>query len=132
MEMTSTSRTRQAQHDVASVLVKSSVGIWAAMGAQPIRLSDLPIRTTLKLMMVAGIMYVSGRERSLRAAGEFIGALGANLGAAMLLREGTRAVLKFFPGWGNVLCGFVPGSWSYAIRRSPSAFFLYALSSKVP
>ena len=130
MEIIRISRNREAQHEVAQVLVKSTTGICAAIGAQPIPLADLPILTTLQLMMVAGIMYVSGRERSLRAAGEFIGALGANLGAAMLLREGTRAVLKFLPGWGNVLCGLVAGSGTYAIGRAASVFFIDGVSLK--
>jgi uncharacterized protein (DUF697 family) len=130
MEIIRISRNREAQHEVAQVLVKSTTGICAAIGAQPIPLADLPILTTLQLMMVAGIMYVSGRERSLRAAGEFIGALGANVGAAMLLREGTRAVLKFFPGWGNVLCGLVAGSGTYAIGRAASVFFVDGVSLK--
>ena len=130
MEIIRISRNREAQHEVAQVLVKSTTGICAAIGAQPIPLADLPILTTLQLMMVAGIMYVSGRERSLRAAGEFIGALGANVGAAMLLREGTRAVLKFFPGWGNVLCGLVAGSGTYAIGRAASVFFIDGVSLK--
>ncbi len=121
MEIIRISRNREAQHEVAQVLVKSTTGICAAIGAQPIPLADLPILT---------IMYVSGRERSLRAAGEFIGALGANLGAAMLLREGTRAVLKFFPGWGNVLCGLVAGSGTYAIGRAASVFFIDGVSLK--
>jgi uncharacterized protein (DUF697 family) len=130
MEIIRISRNREAQHEVAQVLVRSTTGICAAIGAQPIPLADLPILTTLQLMMVAGIMYVSGRERSLRAAGEFIGALGANVGAAMLLREGTRAVLKFFPGWGNVLCGLVAGSGTYAIGRAASVFFVDGVSLK--
>jgi len=130
VEIIRISRNREAQHEVAQVLVKSTTGICAAIGAQPIPLADLPILTTLQLMMVAGIMYVSGRERSLRAAGEFIGALGANVGAAMLLREGTRAVLKFFPGWGNVLCGLVAGSGTYAIGRAASVFFVDGVSLK--
>jgi uncharacterized protein (DUF697 family) len=130
MEIIRISRNREAQHEVAQVLVKSTTGICAAVGTQPIPLADLPILTTLQLMMVAGIMYVSGRERSLRAAGEFIGALGANVGAAMLLREGTRAVLKFFPGWGNVLCGLVAGSGTYAIGRAASVFFIDGVSLK--
>jgi uncharacterized protein (DUF697 family) len=130
MEIIRISRNREAQHEVAQVLVKSTTGICAAIGAQPIPLADLPILTTLQLMMVAGIMYVGGRERSLRAAGEFIGALGANVGAAMLLREGTRAVLKFFPGWGNVLCGLVAGSGTYAIGRAASVFFVDGVSLK--
>jgi uncharacterized protein (DUF697 family) len=130
MEIIRISRNREAQHEIAQVLVKSTTGICAAIGAQPIPLADLPILTTLQLMMVAGIMYVSGRERSLRAAGEFIGVLGANVGAAMVLREGTRAVLKFFPGWGNVLCGLVAGSGTYAIGRAASVFFVDGVSLK--
>lgn len=130
MEIIRISRNRQAQHEVAQVLVRSTTGICAAIGAQPIPLADLPILTTLQWMMVSGIMYVSGRERSLRAATEFIGALGANVGAAMLLREGTRAILKFFPGWGNVVCGLVAGSGTYAIGRAASVFFIDGVSLK--
>ena len=101
IEMIRISRDREAQHHVAQILVKSTTAICTAIGAQPIPLADMPILTTLQLVMVSGIMYVSGRERSLRAATEFIGALGANVGAGMLLREGTRAILKFFPGLGK-------------------------------
>jgi uncharacterized protein (DUF697 family) len=75
-------------------------------------------------------MYVSGRERSLRAATEFIGALGANVGIGMLFREGTRALLKFFPGWGNVICGMVAGAGTYAIGRAAIVFFLEGMSLK--
>jgi len=130
IEMIRISRDREAQHEVAHVLVKSTTAICAAIGAQPIPLADLPILTTLQLVMVSGIMYISGRERSLRAATEFVGALGANVGAGMLLREGTRAVLKFFPGWGNVVCGMVAGAGTYAIGRAATVFFLEGVSLK--
>jgi uncharacterized protein (DUF697 family) len=130
MEMIRISRNREAQHQVAQVLVKSTTAICAAIGTQPIPLADLPILTGLQLMMISGIMYVSGRERSLRAATEFVGALGANVGAAVLLREGTRAILKFFPGWGNVVCGLVAGSATYAIGRAATAFFVEGVSLK--
>jgi uncharacterized protein (DUF697 family) len=130
MEMIRISRNRKAQHEVARLLVKSTTGICAAIGAQPIPLADLPILTSLQIMMVSGIMYVSGRERSLRAATEFLGAIGANVGAAMLLREGTRAVLKFFPGWGNVVCGLIAGSGTYAIGRAATMFFIDGISLK--
>ena len=130
IEMIRISRDREAQHEIAHVLVKSTTAICAAIGAQPIPLADLPILTTLQLVMVSGIMYLSGRERSLRAATEFVGALGANVGAGMLLREGTRAVLKFFPGWGNVVCGMVAGAGTYAIGRAATVFFLEGVSLK--
>jgi uncharacterized protein (DUF697 family) len=130
MEMIRISRDRGAQREVAQLLVKSTTAVCTAIGAQPIPLADLPILTSLQLMMVSGIMYVSGRERSLRGAAEFAGALGANVGAAMLLREGARAILKFFPGWGNVVCGLVAGSGTYAIGRAATAYFIEGVSLK--
>ena len=130
VEMLRISRDRVAQIEVAQVLVKSTTAICAAIGAQPIPLADLPILTTLQLVMVSGIMYLSGRERSLRAATEFMGALGANVGVGMLLREGTRALLKFFPGWGNVVCGMVAGAGTYAIGRAAIVYFIEGVSLK--
>jgi uncharacterized protein (DUF697 family) len=130
MEMIRISRDREGQREVAQLLVKSTTAVCTAIGAQPIPLADLPILTSLQLMMVSGIMYVGGRERSLRASAEFAGALGANVGAAMLMREGARAILKFFPGWGNVVCGLVAGSGTYAIGRAASAYFIEGVSLK--
>jgi uncharacterized protein len=130
IEMIRISRDREAQHHVAQILVKSTTAICTAVGTQPIPLADMPILTTLQLVMVSGIMYVSGRERSLRAATEFIGALGANVGAGMLLREGVRAILKFFPGWGNLICGMVAGAGTYAIGRAATVFFIEGVSLK--
>jgi uncharacterized protein (DUF697 family) len=128
VELVRITRDREQQRELAQVLVKSTCAICAAIGAQPIPLADLPILTTLQLMMVSGIMYVSGRERSLRAATEFIGAVGANLGVAMLLREGVRAAVKFVPGWGNVVSGMVAGAGTYAIGRAAKAFFIEGAS----
>ena len=124
VEMVRSSGDQQAQAEIAEMLVKSTSAICAAIGAQPIPLADLPILTTLQLVMVSGIMYISGRERSLRAATEFVGALGANVGLGMILREGTRAALKFFPGWGNVVCGMVAGAGTYAIGRAATVYFV--------
>jgi uncharacterized protein len=124
VEMVRISRNREAQREVANLLIKSTSAICTAIGAQPIPLADLPVLTALQLAMVSGVMYVSGRERSLKAATEFVGAVGANVGAGMLLREGARAMLKFFPGWGNVVCGMVAGAGTYAIGHAASAYFL--------
>jgi uncharacterized protein len=130
VEMVRIARDRMAQIEIAQSLVKSTTAICAAIGAQPIPLADLPILTALQLVMVSGIMYIGGRERSLRAATEFIGALGVNVGAGMILREGTRALLKFFPGWGNVVCGMVAGAGTYAIGRASIVYFLEGVSLK--
>jgi uncharacterized protein (DUF697 family) len=130
VEMIRISRDRESQTLIAQQLVKSTSAICTAVGAQPIPLADLPILTTLQLVMVSGIMYISGRERSLRAATEFVGALGVNLGAGMVLREGARAVLKFVPGWGNVVCGMIAGAGTYAVGRAAIVYFLEGVSLK--
>jgi uncharacterized protein (DUF697 family) len=130
IEMVRIAQDREAQVEIAQMLVKSTTAVCTAIGAQPIPLADLPILTALQLAMVSGIMYISGRERSLRAATEFVGALGVNVGAGMVLREGTRALLKFFPGWGNVVCGMVAGAGTYAIGRSAIVYFLEGVSLK--
>ncbi len=124
VEIARISGDREAQREIANILIKSTTAICTAIGAQPIPLADLPVLTTLQLVMVSGVMYLSGRERSLRAATEFVGAIGANVGAGMLLREGARALLKFFPGWGNVVCGMVAGAGTFAIGHAASAYFL--------
>ena len=128
IEMIRISRDREAQHHVAQMLVRSTTAICTAIGAQPIPLADMPVLTSLQVMMVSGIMYISGRERNFRAATEFITALGANVGAGMILREGARAILKFFPGWGNIVCGMVAGAGTYAIGRAAMAFFIGGVS----
>lgn len=130
IEMVRIARDRAAQVEIAQMLVKSTTAVCTAIGAQPIPLADLPILTALQLAMVSGIMYISGRERSLRAATEFVGALGVNVGAGMILREGTRAVLKFFPGWGNVVCGMVAGAGTYGIGRAAIGYLLEGASLK--
>ena len=130
VEMARIAGDRAVQGEIAQMLVKSTTAICAAIGAQPIPLADLPILTALQLLMVSGIMYLSGRERSLRAATEFVGALGVNVGAGMILREGTRALLKFFPGWGNIVCGAVAGAGTYAIGRAAIVYFLEGVTLK--
>ncbi|MEP6699321.1 MAG: hypothetical protein ABJB09_06280 [Verrucomicrobiota bacterium] len=128
VEMIRIARDPAAQIEIAQTLTKSTTAICTAIGAQPIPLADLPILTALQLGMVSGIMYISGRERNLRAATEFVGALGVNVGAGMVLREGARAVLKFFPGWGNVVCGMVAGAGTYAVGRAAIVYFLEGVS----
>jgi uncharacterized protein (DUF697 family) len=130
VEMARIANDRAVQGEIAQTLVKSTTAICAAIGAQPIPLADLPILTALQLLMVSGIMYISGRERSLRAATEFVGAVGVNVGTGMILREGTRALLKFFPGWGNVVSGAVAGAGTYAMGRASIVYFLEGMTLK--
>jgi uncharacterized protein (DUF697 family) len=119
---------KAVQKDLANRLIRSVTAISAAIGAQPIPLADFPILTTLQFMMVAGVMHISGRELSVKAAGEFLGALGVNIGVGMVFREGARAAVKLLPGWGNAISGGVAAAGTYGIGRAANAYFIEGIS----
>jgi uncharacterized protein (DUF697 family) len=128
LEMARISQIKALQHQIAGVVVKSVTAICGAIGAQPIPLADFPILTSLQASMVASIAHVSGREFNAKLAAEFLGALGANIGAGLVLREGARAAAKFVPGWGNAISGGVAAAGTYAIGRSAVAYFIDGVS----
>ena len=130
LETARLSGNRKLQLDLAGTVVKSVTAICGAVGTQPIPLADFPILTSLQVSMVAGIMHISGREMSARLAAEFVGAIGANIGAGLVLREGARAVLKFVPVWGDVLAGAIAAGGTYAIGRAATAYFIEGASLK--
>jgi uncharacterized protein (DUF697 family) len=112
------------QREIATQLTRSCVAVSAAIGAQPIPLADLPILTSLQGLLVAGIVTASGREWNGKLVRDFLAALGANLGIAVLLREGVRAALKLLPGFGNAISGAVAGAGTYAVGRAARAYFM--------
>lgn len=124
LEMARLSGVGPVQADIAQTLIKSFSAVCGAIGTQPIPLADFPILTSLQVTMVAGIMYISGREMSAKAAAEFIAALGASVGVGLALREGARAALKFLPGWGNAVSGAIAGAGTYALGRAATAYFV--------
>jgi uncharacterized protein (DUF697 family) len=128
VEMARLVHAKKTQIEIGNRLVRSISTICAAIGAQPIPLADLPVLTSLQIAMVSGLMHLSGRELSMKAATEFCGALGANLSVAMILRESARAAVKVFPGWGNAISGGIAGAGTYAIGRAAGAYFIEGVS----
>ncbi len=128
LEMARLSGNKELQRQIAQVVIKSATAICAAVGAQPIPLADFPILTSLQALMVASIMHVSGREMSTKLAAEFIGALGANIGAGLVLREGARAAVKLIPLWGSAISGAVAAAGAFAVGRAASAYFIDGVS----
>lgn len=118
---------RVVQHEIARSLTRSAAAVCTAVGAQPIPLADLPVLTALQGVMVAGIITASGREMNARTVRDFLAAIGVNVGAAFLLREGARAAAKFFPGWGNAISGAVAGAGTYAVGMAATAYFIDSL-----
>jgi len=128
VEMARLVNAKETQTAIAQRLIRSVTTICAAVGAQPIPLADFPILTVLQVAMVSGLMHLSGRELSVKAATEFFGAVGANIGAGMILREGARAAVKLLPGWGNAISGGVAAAGTYAIGKAASAYFIEGIS----
>ena len=133
LEMARLSGARDAQAKIAQTLIKSVSAVSGALGAQPIPLADLPFLLTFQIAMVAGIIYISGRELSLKLATEFMGTLGFNVGLGLALREGARAAARaatklLLPGIGNAVSGLVAAGGTYAIGRAASAYFIEGMS----
>src|SRR5260370_13539880 len=115
---------KELQRELSMRLVRSATAICAAVGAQPIPLADFPVLTTIQFAMVAGVMHIGGRELSLRAAAEFVGALGMNIGAGMAVRVGGRAAAKMLPGCGQALSGGIAAARTYCISRAATSDLL--------
>lgn len=115
---------REIQQATADSLIKSISALSGLVGTEPIPLADFPILTSLQAVMVAGIMHISGKPLSTKLAAEWIAALGANIGVALAMREGSRALLKFIPIWGDLVSGGIAAAGTYAIGRAASAYFI--------
>ena len=115
---------KEAQAQIAGSLLKSFTAVCGVIGLQPIPLADMPVLTTLQTLMVGLIIYTTGKPVSARIFGEFLGALGLNIGAGILFREGARAIIKIVPVWGNAVSGMVAGAGTYAVGRAAIAYFI--------
>jgi uncharacterized protein (DUF697 family) len=124
LEFARLSGAKEAQAQIAGSLLKSFTAVCGVIGLQPIPLADMPILTTLQTLMVGLIIHTTGKPVSARVFGEFLGALGLNIGAGILFREGARAIIKIVPVWGNAVSGMVAGAGTYAVGRAAIAYFI--------
>ena len=124
LEFARLSGAREAQAQIAGSLLKSFTAVCGVIGLQPIPLADMPILTTLQSLMVGLIIYTTGKPVTARTFGEFLGAMGLNIGAGILFREGARAIIKIVPVWGNAVSGMVAGAGTYAVGRAAIAYFV--------
>ncbi|MBU3666138.1 MAG: hypothetical protein FGM15_09740 [Chthoniobacterales bacterium] len=124
LEMARFFSARGAQARLAGTVLKSFGAVAGIIGVQPIPLADFPILLTLQMFMVALIIHVSGREFSLRLAGEFAASLGVGFGAGLVFRETARAAVKILPVWGHMISGGVAGAGTYALGRAAIAYFI--------
>jgi uncharacterized protein (DUF697 family) len=118
------SPSKEAKLAVTKKIVGTCSALCTTVGVEPIPLADFPILTALQVLMVASIMHVSGRPVSRKAIGEFVSALGMNIGVGLLFREGARAAIKVLAGFGSAISGAIAGGATYALGRAATAYFI--------
>ena len=118
-------RVRGLQEDLANNLTRATAAICAGVAALPIPVADVFPITMMPVTLVAGIAWLSGRPLDRKAAAEFLGAMGANVGLGFAFREGARALIKFvFPGAGSMVSGAVAFAGTLAIGAAARNYFL--------
>ena len=118
-------RVRGLQEELANDLTRATAAICAGIAALPIPVADLVPITTMQVTLIAAIGWLAGRPLDRKGAAEFLGAMGANVGAAFVFREGARALIKFvFPGAGSMVSGAVAFAGTLAIGSAARQYFL--------
>ncbi|RKS79680.1 uncharacterized protein (DUF697 family) [Actinomadura pelletieri DSM 43383] len=124
LEFTRLAQFRQIQEKLAKRVVLLFAGICGATGLSPMPVADMPIITSLQIMMVVVIAYISGREMSLDTARDFLAGLGINVGAGFVLREAARALVKIIPVAGNVISGTIASGATKVIGNAAISYYI--------
>lgn len=118
-------RVHALQLELASTLTKAVAGICAGIAVTPIPVADMIPISSLQVGLIGAIAWISGRELDGKVAGEFLAGLGINVGAAYVLRETARALIKFvFPAGGGVVSAAVAFAGTMAIGAAARAYFI--------
>lgn len=124
LELARISQIKSVQLKLARAITAAAVALAGATGAQPIPVADLPVITGIQTGMIIGIGYISGRQLDQKSVKEFMSALGLNVGAAFVLREIARALVKLFPAGGNIISGTVAAGATWAMGQAAAAYFV--------
>ncbi|MDB4896958.1 MAG: hypothetical protein JWN15_3220, partial [Firmicutes bacterium] len=118
-------RIKTVQKRVANMVVQAATGLAGAVAITPLPVADLPLLTSIQIGMITGIGYISGRKMDKEASAEFLTAMGMNVGAAYVLREAARALVKFiFPVGGLVVSSAIAAGATYGMGQAATAYFI--------
>ncbi len=125
VEFVRLSQVKALQHRISRRLTNIVASLCAGVAVTPVPVADIGPITSLQTSLISGIGYVSGRSMELKTATEFLGAIGATVGAAVALREVARALAKIFaPGLGSVVSAGVAFAGTKAIGHAAAAYFI--------
>ncbi|WP_110929628.1 GTPase family protein [Bacillus massiliglaciei] len=108
----------------ALTIVGTFTAITGLIGAEPIPFADFPILTAMQGLMIIIIGFIADKELNTKAAGEFIAAIGVNVGIGLLVREGVRAAVRVIPAAGHAVSGAVAGAVTYGIGQAAIVYFI--------
>ena len=125
VEFVRLSQVKALQHRIARRLTNIIATLCSGVAVTPVPVADIGPITSLQTSLITGIGYVSGRRLEVKTATEFMGAIGANVGAAVALREVARALAKLLaPGLGSVISAAVAFAGTKAIGHAAAAYFI--------
>jgi uncharacterized protein len=125
VEMARLSRVQKLQRELAMRVVHATAAAAAAFAAVPLPVADIAPITAAQVGMITAIGYIGGRDLSPKAAGEFLVALGVNVGAGFVFREVARGLIKWaFPGSGSVVSAAVAYAATLGLGASAIAYFV--------
>jgi predicted GTPase len=128
-ELARATQVRAIQEDLASSLTQATAAVCAGVGAAPIPFADTIPLTALQTGLVAGIAWIGGRSADKKGTTEFVGALSANLGLALGLREGFRQLMKIIaPGGGSIVSATIAFTGTMAIGAAAKAYYIRGVS----
>jgi uncharacterized protein (DUF697 family) len=99
-----------------------------AVGATPLPMADLPIISALQLKMLHTIAAIYRQPLRLKTFLE----LASTIGLGVLLRQGTRSLLKVIPGFGYAVSGLYAGAVTYALGCALCFYYQIIFDGHLP
>ena len=125
LELARLSRVKKLQRELATRIMHATAGVCAAVAAVPIPVADIGPITAAQVGMITAIGYIGGRELTPKAAGEFLLALGVNVGVGFVFREIARGLIRFaFPGGGSVISAGIAYAATVGLGAAAIAYFV--------
>jgi predicted GTPase len=118
------SQVQAVQIKIADRLTTIQASVTAGVALIPIPVADIGLITPIQTALIAGIAYIAGREMTLKTAGEFLAAIGGNMGIAFGLREVARQLVKLIPGLGSAISAGVAAAGTYGVGKASTAYFI--------
>jgi len=99
-----------------------------AVGAAPVPMADLPIISALQLKMLHTIASIYRQPLRVQTFLE----LASTVGLGVLLRQGTRSLLKVIPGFGSAVSGLYAAATTYALGGALCFYYQIIFDGHLP